>query len=205
MGNQELSQKYRWISQEEIHFLRTLATYIRAKTPQPFWHWLIPFKFALEMLARNRMTEDFSKNVFQARQLALDSAYALQQGEDRESVLQKLEGNLQKWLQGQNLYTQEILDQQMQLAELFIEHYSRLFQAQGKGYKQLVQNAYAEPSAYENFLQQVSNLEQEIDKQVLQVAGPRIADSSKLERNIRVKHEALQETRAKEVQRTFFK
>jgi hypothetical protein len=203
MDSKELSRKYRWISQEEQHFLRTLASYMRARTPQPFWHWLIPFKFALEMLARNRITEDLSQNVFQARQLALDRAYDLQQRADRESVLQKLEASLQQWLQGQNLYTQDILDKQLQLAELFLEHYSRLFQAQGKGYKQLVQEAYADPSEYESLLHQASSLEQDIDEQVLQVAGSKAADPSRLKRNIRIKQQALQETRAKEVQRIF--
>ncbi|MFW6313974.1 MAG: NF038143 family protein [Desulfohalobiaceae bacterium] len=203
MGNQNSSKKYRDISQEELHFVRTLATHIRAKTPQPFWHWLIPFKFALEMLAKSRMTDELSKNVFQARQLALDSAYALQEGKDRTSVLQDLEANLQKWLQGQNLYTQDILDKQLQLAEQFMEHYCRLFKAQGRGYQELVRNAYLQPQAYQDVLQRISDLEKDIDQEVLQIADSRVSDSSKLEQNIQAKQEALQETRAREVRRIF--
>ncbi len=205
MFNKELNKKYRLIADEERSFIRSVVIYMRAKMGHPFWHWLIPFKAVFEIIATRRMVDEYSKNVMYVKQLALDSAFHLNQDQDRSALEQDMERRIQSWLENLQLYTDSIFQKQRELARVLLEHYDRLLKSDGKSYQELVKHAYQSSTEYETFLHKISQQELKIDDEVFQIASGQVESSQKLEENMRLKQESLRQNRERDVQRVFFK
>lgn len=169
LGNTVMREKYDFILSQEESFARGVALALIMRRPLSVWHYLIPFMFMFDFFARKRETEIFAKNFLFTKKLALDAAYQINKGEERQNTLAKIEDEIKNWLTTQNVYSWRIHQGQMAEINLLIDHYSKLLNAEGKSYDALVKNAYQTRRDYEVFLQQLTSAEKEIDRAALEL------------------------------------
>lgn len=168
-----MQTKHGIILSYEESFARAVATKMIIMKPLSVWHLLIPFVFAFDFFQRKRDTEIFTKNFLFTKKLALDAAVAINQGEDRQSQLAKIENETRDRLTLQKLYSWGIHQGQVKGVNLLIDHYSKLLEAEGDSYQSLVKNAYQTRDNYEAFLHQLTVIEKEIDRAVIGLLGER--------------------------------
>jgi hypothetical protein len=105
------------------------------------------------------------------RNLALDAARALSSGEEKALIDRNLDGDIKQWLQSLNLYSTGLARSQRAAVDLLTDHYTRLFNAQGATYYELIENAYPAQAAFENHLAALTDAENEIDRVIIAQAG----------------------------------
>jgi len=71
----------------------------------------------------------------------------------------------------QGVYSEKIRMKQMNEINLLLDHYLKLFEAEGKNYKSLVKNAYQTEDNYRTFLQQLIAAEKAVNRAALQAVG----------------------------------
>lgn len=191
-------RQYRLLLQEERLMAKRVVYLIRAKAPQPWWHIFIPFKFLLEYKRLKKDIRNFSARYVYLKQIALAAAYRSTVNRDQEKSRQEMQAELRdfclhsKEIASQNAY--EFLSQWM---DLLFQHYGQLFQVQEKNYRDLIRKTYTFKE-YQNFLDQLSRLEQSIDQ-----AGQSDRKDGKSDPSIQQKQQAIQELRARELNDIF--
>ena len=163
--------KYGFILAYEESFARAVAMRMIMGRPLSAWHYLMPFVFVFDFLRRNRETEIFTKNFLFIKKLALDAAFAINKGEDRQSQLAKIENETRDRLTAQKLYSWGIHQGQMTEVNLLIDHYCKLLNAEGDSYQSLVKDTYKTQGNYQAFLYQLTSIEKEIDRAVIKTLG----------------------------------
>lgn len=199
LGDMVMPKGYDLILSQEESFARGVALALIMRRPLSAWHYLIPFMFMLDFLARKRETEIFTKNFLFTKKLALDAAYQINKGEERQSILAKIEEEIKNWLTTQKIYSWKIHQGQITEINLLIDHYSKLLNAKGKSYDAMVKNAYQTRRAYEVFLHQLTSAEEEIDQAVLEL----LPEKEKAWRQMLDKQEVMEGARRKWVDRIF--
>ena len=86
-----MQTKYGIILSYEESFARAVATRMIIMKPLSVWHLLMPFVFIFDFFQRKKDTEIFARNFLFTKKLALDAAVAINQGEDRQNQLDKIE------------------------------------------------------------------------------------------------------------------
>jgi len=183
----------------EESFARAVAIGVIVREPLTVWHFLIPFVFIFDFFRRKRDTEIFTKNFLFVKKLALDAAFAISKGEDRQSRLTQIESETRDKLTSQKLYSWGIHQGQMTEVNLRIDHYSKLLEAEGNSYQSLVKNTYQTQENYEAFLHQLTSIEREIDRAVIKTLG----ETEEVWQPMLTKHAAIDEMRTRGVRKLF--
>ena len=156
------------IEKQEKDFVRRVVYLLRAYTPGPWWHVLIPFRFVLEYLTRKREIKLFSKTHLYLKHLALSAAYQDLASADPAESDARLEARLRDyWLHMQDTKSQEIYEQLSAWTELLRKHYFRMLQTGETDYRLMLQKAYSSESAYKEFLDRLADREGRIDRVLL--------------------------------------
>lgn len=166
-----MQTKYGIILSYEESFARAVAMGVIVREPLTVWHFLIPFVFIFDFLRMKSETEIFVRNFLFTKKLALDAAVDINKGQDRQSILTKIENETKDRLVSQKLYSWRIHQGQMAEVNLLIDHYSELLGTEGNNYESLVNNAYKTREQYEAFLHQLTSAEKEIDRAVMVTLG----------------------------------
>lgn len=191
--------QYGIILSYEESFARAVAIGVIIREPLTVWHFLIPFVFIFDFFRRKRDTEIFTKNFLFVKKLALDAAFAIGKGEDRQSRLARIEKETRDRLTSQKLYSWGIHQGQMTEVNLLIDHYSRLLEAEGNSYQSLVKNAYQTQENYEALLHQLTSIEREIDRAVIKTLG----ETEEVWQPMLIKHTVIDEMRTRGVRKLF--
>ncbi|MFW6055180.1 MAG: NF038143 family protein [Thermodesulfobacteriota bacterium] len=156
------------IEKQEKDFVRRVVYLLRAYTPGPWWHVLIPFRFVLEYLTRKREIKLFSKTHLYLKHLALSAAYQDLASDDPAESDARLEAGLRDyWLHMQDTKSQEIYEHLSAWTELLRKHYFRMLNTGETNYGLMLQNAYFSGSAYKEFLDHLADRERQIDRVML--------------------------------------
>ena len=198
MGQEKAMQDtYRIILEAEESFARTVALGVVVKKPLTSWHFIIPGMFLFDFLRRNSETRRYSELFLFPRKAALHGTLDVLNGDDRRQVLSRVEEDIRQWLISLKLYSERLLRGHMEQIQLLIDHYIKLFQAEGKCYPELVRNAYKTQDQFMGYLQRLVAAEQEVDGAVAEIHGgtPEISERLRAEqvqleavRKIEVEH-----------------
>jgi len=194
-----MQTKYNIILSQEVWFARAVALRMIMGRPLSVWHYMIPFVFVFDFLRRKKETETFSKNFLFTKKLALDAAYDINQGEDRQNRLAMIEDQIRDRLTAQKLYSWGIYQGQMAEVNLLIDHYLKLLKAEGERYQSLVKDAYKTRDNYQAFLHQLTSAEKEIDRAVIKTLG----ETEEIWESMLAKQTVVDEMRTRGVDKVF--
>ena len=155
----------------ETQFAREVTIGVVYQQPPSAWYYLIPGMFIIDFLRRTTAISRYTKHFMFPRNLALDAARALSSGEEKALIDRNLDGDIKQWLQSLNLYSTGLARSQRAAVDLLTDHYTRLFNAQGATYYELIENAYPDQAAFENHLAALTDAENEIDRVIIAQAG----------------------------------
>lgn len=166
--------KYNIIRSEERRLAKAVAKKI-VKIPEiTVWAFMIPFIFVFSFLKYKRTSETFALNFLFTKRLALDAALdIIKKGLQRQDVVVRINDKTRDILASdtQGVYSENIRMKQMNEINLLLDHYLKLFEAEGKNYKSLVKNAYQTQDNYGTFLQQLTAAEKAVNRAALQTVG----------------------------------
>lgn len=191
--------KYDLILSYEDSFARAAAVGVIVRRPLSVWHVLIPFAFIFDFMQRKKETEMFSRNFLFIKKLALDAAFNISEGEDRKGQLSRIEHETKEKLTAQKLYSWGIHQGQMKELNFLIDHYLKLLKPEGNSYRQLVKNVYQTREGYEAFFHQLSSIEKEVDRAVIETLG----GTEEIQQRILAKQEVIAEMRSKRAYQLF--
>ena len=164
-------EKHDIIRAAETQFAREVTIGVIYQQPPSAWYYLIPGMFIIDFLRRTTAISRYTKHFMFPRNLALDAARDISSGEEKALVDRNLDDDIKQWLQSLNLYSTELARAQRAAVDVLADHYTRLLQAQGATYYELIAKAYPAQSAFENHLRALTDAENEIDRAIIARAG----------------------------------
>ena len=187
------------ILNEEESFARAVALGVIVKRPPSAWHFLLPGMFLFDFLRRSSETRRYSDLFLFPRRLALDGAFDLLNGEEREKVFLKAEEEIGGWLITLKLHSERLLRAHMSQVTLLVDHYTRLLRTEAGSYDGLIRQAYPTRGHYETFLKELTAAEREVDQAVTAYHG----GNETIRQRLQAEQAQVEALRKKEIQRSF--
>jgi len=191
--------KYGIILSYEGSFASAVSTNMTMRKPLTAWHFLVPFIFVFDFIRMKGEAESFTKNYLSVKKLALDAAFDINRGEDRQHRIARIEDETRDKLISQKLYSWQAHHEQLTEVNLLVEHYGKLLEAEGDSYQSLVKSAYETRDSYESFLHQLTSVEREIDQAIIVTLG----ETEEIGEQMLMKHAVVDKIRAKETDKFF--
>jgi hypothetical protein len=195
----EYKKKYDFIASAEEDFARAVALGVLIKRPLTAWHFLLPGMFIFDFIRRSSAIKRYSTLFMFPRKLALDVALDITEGEDRKNRVVQAEREISEWLTSLKLYSGRLHQGHIDEINLFIDHYSKLLNAEGNTYHALVKNAYKNRGNYEAFLNQLSSAEKEVDQAIAEIRG----ETKDIWKRLQAEQVQVEELRKKEIENIF--
>jgi hypothetical protein len=190
---------YRIILEAEESFARGVALGVVVKKPLTAWHFLIPGMFIFDYLRRSSETQRYGELFLFPRKSALHGALDLLEEGDRKQVLSRVEEKIGQWLRLLKLFSERLLRGHMEQINLLMDHYVRLFQAEGRTYPELVRNAYKTRESFMDYFRRLATTEQEVDAAI----GEIHRGTPEIWQRLRAEQAQVEELRIKEIERIF--
>jgi hypothetical protein len=194
-----MADKYELILSAEESLARQVALGVIVMQPLTVWHYLIPFMFIYDFLKRTVTIRRYTQHFIFPRRLAVDAARDILGGEAREERRVRLGDDIKGWLHSLDLYSDSLYEAQMKVIDLLVDHYAKLLQVEGDTYDALVRNAYTSGVDYEAHLTQLTSVEKEVDRAIME----RLGETEKLREKILAEQEQLARMRQKDMERIF--
>lgn len=166
-----MDSKYDMMLAAEEAFARQVALGVIVTTPQSAFHYMIPFMFIFDFLRRNATARHYTRHFMVPRKLAIAAAYDIFNGEAQKTRVSEIEPEIGTWLNGLKLFSSAVLEKQMGVIHLLVEHYLKLLQAEGDSYNALIRNGYDNRQNYEAYLRKLAASEEELDRAIIQELG----------------------------------
>ena len=163
--------KYEIILNAEQQFAREVTLGVIVTSPQTFWHYIIPGFFVIDFLRRTSAIRQFTQYFMFPRKHALQVARAMSEGEEKSSIIPRLEGDLRQWLDALKLFSPELVGMHLNLIDVLAEHYTKLLRAEGKEFNFLIENAYQNHHSFSEFIEQITAAEKAVDEKVIEALG----------------------------------
>jgi len=195
----DCSKQKALILEEEESFARAVALGVIVKRPPSAWHFIIPGMFLFDFLRRSSETRRYSDLFLFPRRLALDGAFDLLNGKDREKVFLKAEEEIRGWLITLKLDYGRLIRAHMGQVALLVDHYTRLLRTEKGSYEGLIRQAYPTRGHYETFLTELSAAEREVDQAVTAYHG----GNETIRQRLQAEQAQVEALRKKEILRSF--
>jgi hypothetical protein len=192
-------EKYKMILMTEEKLAREVTLGVIVTRPLTVWHYIIPGMFIIDFLRRGSALRKYTEHFMFPRKLAIDAAQALAQGEDEAAVFSHIESETRSWLNSLDLYTPGLLDTQLTVIKLLIEHYGRLLKADGVSVYALIKAAYEGQDNFQRHIEELTAAEAEVDRELI----ARLGETEKLKEKITTEQKQLEERREKILQEVF--
>ena len=167
--------------------------------PLTVWHYIIPGMFIIDFLRRGSALRKYTEHFVFPRKLAVDAAQALAQGEPEADVFQHIENDTRTGLNSLDLYSPGLLQAQVNVIKLLVDHYGKLLVKDGYSVYALIKAAYHNRENLRDFFDELTAAEAEVDHELLVKRG----ESDKLKRKILAEQDQLEERRAKIIEEVF--
>ena len=157
--------KYKIILEHERSMARAVAGSLIQPKPISVWEVMIPVIFILNFAKTKQSREVFIQNHLFTKNMALKAAFDMFKKElNKQAVMESIESQTQKTLSSvpDSIYSDEIRREQIKEIELLIDHYGKLFKADGENYAGLVVSAYQIRENYAAFLRQLKAAENDV-------------------------------------------
>jgi hypothetical protein len=170
----DLRKKYKEIFSRERSLAQTVSHVMIKARSISVWEFLIPILLIFNFAKSKEIKEIFIQNFLFTKELALKGAQDMKnEGVSRRETLSRIEQKTQKLLESikENIYSEEVRKKQMEEINLLLDHYSRLFEAEGKDYKAWLTHAYENPESYMAFLDSLKKAEKEVYLAAMKTVG----------------------------------
>ena len=192
-------EKHKMILMAEEKMAREVTLGVIVTRPLTVWHYIIPGMFIIDFLRRGSALRKYTDHFMFPRKLAVDAAQALAQGEPEADVFQHIENDTRTWLNSLDLYSPGLLQAQVNVIKLLVDHYGKLLVKDGYSVYALIRAAYQNRVNLGDFFDQLTAAEAEVDRELLAKRG----ESDKLKRKILAEQDQLEERRAKIIEEVF--
>lgn len=163
------------------------------------WHYIIPGMFIIDFLRRGSALRKYTQTFMFPRKLAIDAAQALAQDEDKSTVFSHIENETRSWLNSLDLYTPGLLQAQLAVIKLMVDHYAKLLKEDGYSVYALIKKAYESRQYFQGFIDELTAAEAEVDRELIAKKG----ETEKLKAKISAEQEQLKERREKIIEEVF--
>jgi hypothetical protein len=167
--------------------------------PMTVWHYIIPGMFIIDFLRRGSALRKYTQTFMFPRKLAIDAAQALVHEEDKATVFSHIENETRSWLNSLDLHTPGLLDAQLAVIRLLVDHYARLLNAEGVSVYALIKAAYESRENFQRHVDELTTAEAEVDRELIAKLG----ETEKLKAKISAEQKQLEERRAKIIEEVF--
>jgi hypothetical protein len=153
------------ILEHEVSMARAISALLIQSKPISVWEIMIPVIFILNFAKTKQSREVFVQNHLFTKNMALKAAFDMsKKGYPRQDVMENIEAQTRKTLASapENLYSEEIRREQINEIDLLVDHYSRLFEADGEDYSALVIGAYQTRDRYVDFFKRLKAAENNV-------------------------------------------
>lgn len=192
-------EKYNMILTAEEGMAREVTLGVIVTRPLTVWHYIIPGMFIFDFLRRGSALRKYTKHFMFPRNLAIDAAQALAQSEDKTAVFSHIENDTRMWLNSLDLHTPGLLQAQLTVIKLLVDHYARLLKEDGYSYYALIKKAYENRLSFQGFINELTAAEAEVDRELIAKKG----ETEKLQAKISAQQVQLKERRAKVIEEVF--
>ena len=192
-------EKYKMILMAEEKMAREVTLGVIVTRPLTVWHHIIPGMFIIDFLRRGSALRQYTRHFMFPRKLAIDAARALAQGEDEAAVFSHIENDTGAWLNSLDLHTPGLLQAQLAMIKLLVDHYARLLKEDGYSVYALIKKAYENRENFQGFIDELTAAEAEVDRELI----VRMGETQKLKEKISAEQEQLKERREKILQEVF--
>ena len=192
-------EKYKMILTAEEKMAREVTLGVIVTRPLTVWHYIIPGMFIIDFLRRGSALRKYTEHFMFPRKLAIDAAQALVQGEDESEVFSHVENDTGRWLSSLDLHTSGLLEAQLAVIKLLVDHYARLLKKDGYSVYALIKKAYENRASFQGFIDELTAAEAEVDRELIAKLG----ESEKLTAKILAEQEQLKQRREKIAEEVF--
>jgi hypothetical protein len=192
-------EKYKMILMTEEKMAREVTLGVIVTRPLTVWHYIIPGMFIIDFLRRGSALRKYTEHFMFPRKLAIDAAQALAQGEDEAAVFSHIESEIRSWLNSLDLHTAGLLDAQLAVIKLLVDHYAKLLKADGVSVYALIKAAYESRESFQGHIDELTTAEALVDRELIAKLG----ETEKLKAKISAEQKQLEERREKIIQEVF--
>ena len=192
-------EKYKMILAAEEKMAREVTLGVIVTRPLTVWHYIIPGMFIIDFLRRGSALRKYSEHFMFPRKLAIDAAQALARGEDKSTLFPHIENETRSWLNSLDLYTPGLLQAQLAVIKLMVDHYAKLLKEDGYSVYALIKKAYESRQNLQGFIDELTAAEAEVDRELIAKKG----ETEKLKAKISAEQEQLKERREKIIEEVF--
>ena len=192
-------EKHKMILMAEEKLAREVTLGVIVTRPLTVWHYIIPGMFIIDFLRRGSALRKYTESFMFPRRLAVDAAQALAQDELEADILEHIENETRAWLSSLDLYTDGLLQAQVNAIQLLKDHYGKLLGEEGYSFYALIKAAYQNRENLEAFFDQLSAVEAEVDRELVAKLG----ESDKLKTKIKAEQDQLKDRRATIIEEVF--
>ena len=183
----------------EEKFAREVTLGVIVTRPLAVWHHIIPGMFIIDFLRREGALRKYTGHFMFPRKLAIDAAQALARGEEKAAVFSHIENDTTGWLNSLKLYTPGLLQAQLAVSRLLVDHYAKLLKEDGYSVYALIKKAYETRQYFQGFIDELTAAEAEVDRELIAKKG----ETEKLRAKISAEQEQLKERREKIIEEVF--
>jgi len=192
-------EKHKMILMAEEKLAREVTLGVIVTRPLTVWHYIIPGMFIIDFLRRGSALRKYTEHFVFPRKLAVDAARALAQGEPEADVFVHIENDTRTWLNSLDVYSAGLLQAQVNVIKLLVDHYGKLLVKDGYSVYALIKAAYQNRDNLRDFYDKLTAAEAEVDRELLAKSG----ENDKLKRKILAEQNQLEERRAKIIEEVF--
>ena len=192
-------EKHKMILGAEEKMAREVTLGVIVTRPLTVWHYIIPGMFIIDFLRRGSALRKYTEHFLFPRKLAIDAAQALAQGEDESEVFSHIKNDTITWLNSLELHTPGLLDAQMAVIKLLVDHYGRLLKEDGYSFYALLKKAYENRTRFQGFIDELTAAEADLDRELIAKLG----ETEKLTAKILAEQEQLKQRREKIAEEVF--
>jgi hypothetical protein len=169
------NKKFRMILDYEYALAKSVGLSLIRPKPLTVWDMLIPVIFILNFIKLKQSREVFIQNQIFTNTLALEATRDMfKKSKSREAVIittKKKTKDLLTSVPG-GIYSEDIRREQLKEIDLLMDHYGKLFEADGNDCPSLIVNAYSTQENYTAFLTQLKAVEKDVMNAAQRTLGP---------------------------------
>ena len=192
-------ENYKMILSAEEKMAREVTLGVIVTRPLTVWHYMIPGMFIIDFLRRGSALRKYTETFMFPRRQAIDAAQAIFQGQDKANLFSRIENETRAWLDTLDLYSPGLLQAQLAVIKLLIDHYARLLEEDGYSVYALIKKAYENRLNFKEFIDALTAAEAELDRELIAKKGA----TEKLKAKISAEQEQLKERREKIIEEVF--
>jgi len=182
----------------EEKFAREVTLGVIVTRPLSVWRNIIPGMFIFDFLSREGALRKYTEYFLFPRKLAIDAIQALARGEEKTAVFSHIEQETTGWLNSLKLHTPGLLQAQLAVTKLLVDHYAKLIEEDGYSVYALIKKAYNRVN-FEGFIKELTTAEAEVDRKRLAKMG----GTEKLRAKIEAEQKQIKERREKIIEEVF--